>query len=44
MKEKIINKLKELLKYKTIHQEQEEINKIFNYIKQTTKDSLNIKE
>lgn len=44
MKENIINKLKELLKYKTIKEEKEEFNKLFNYIKQTTKKSLIIKE
>ena len=44
MKTKIINKLKELLKYKTIKGNQEEFNKIFKYIKLTTKESLTIKE
>ena len=44
MKENIINKLKELLKYKTIKEEKEEFNKLFEYIKQTTKDTLHIKE
>ena len=44
MKEHIINKLKELLKYKTIQEEKEEFNKLFEYIKQTTKESLHIKE
>ena len=44
MKENIINKLKELLKYKTIQEEKEEFNKLFNYIKKTTKESLIIKE
>ena len=44
MKTKIINKLKELLKYKTIKGNQEEFNKIFEYIKLTTKESLTIKE
>ena len=44
MKDNIINKLKELLKYKTIQEEKEEFNKIFNYIKQTTKESLILKE
>lgn len=44
MKENIINKLKELLKYKTIKEEKEEFNKLFKYIKQATKDTLHIKE
>ena len=44
MKENIINKLKELLKYKTIKEEKEEFNKLFNYIKETTKEHLYIKE
>jgi hypothetical protein len=44
MKENIINKLKELLKYKTIQGEIKEFQKLFNYIKQTTKETLYIKE
>ena len=44
MKENILNKLKELLKFKTIKAEKEEFEKIFNYIKQTTNKSLIIKE
>lgn len=44
MKDNIINKLKELLKYKTIKEEKEEFNKLFDYIKQTIKKSLIIKE
>lgn len=44
MKENIINKLKELLKYKTIEQNPEEFTKIFEYIKQTTSPKLNIQE
>lgn len=44
MKENIINKLKGLLKYKTIKEEKKEFDKLFDYIKQTTKNSLNIKE
>lgn len=44
MKTKIINKLKELLKYITIENNKEEFTKIFNYIKETTNKKLNIKE
>ncbi len=44
MKENIINKLKELLKYKTIKDNKKEFNKLFNYIKKTTKETLIIKE
>lgn len=44
MKEDIINKLKELLKYKTIKDNKEEFNKLFEYIKKTTNNNLTIKE
>lgn len=44
MKENIINKLKELLKYITIEQNTEEFTKLFEYIKKTTNKKLNIKE
>ena len=44
MKENIINKLKELLKYITIEQNIEEFTKIFEYIKKTTNPKLTIKE
>jgi acetylornithine deacetylase/succinyl-diaminopimelate desuccinylase-like protein len=44
MKENIINKLKELLKYKTIKDNKEEFDKLFTYIKKTTKEDLVIKE
>ena len=44
MKENIINKLKELLKYKTIKDNKEEFDKLFKYIKKITKKNLIIKE
>lgn len=44
MKENIINKLKELLKYITIEQNTEEFTKLFEYIKKTTNKKLSIKE